>query len=355
LAGLGMLVAGVAHEINSPSAAIRGSIQSLAEATSRVAERLLSIGALPFTLSEREHLTMYIKHTVPLLAERRMLSGVAARLVVKEMRGHFASMIDDQQVVADLARDLADAAVRSDELEAVKQLYQSNPAVLAQHVGAMISDAVYLQRAASTIADAIKRIARIVGALKSYSHLDHNAVRVPHDIHDGIETTLALFDYQLRDIVVQRKYAELPMVSVFVDELNQVWTNLIQNATQALLGAQDTTFQSQSLGSSETAATFETEPRIVIETLTQTQRRCGASVGVRITDNGPGIPAAVIDKIFEPFFTTKAKGEGTGLGLGIVRQIVDKHGGEIVCESQPGQTSFAVWLPLHGLDDKGGI
>jgi signal transduction histidine kinase len=336
LAGLGMLVAGVAHEINSPSAAIRGSIQSLAEATSRVAERLLAIGALPFTAYERNQLTVYIKHTVPTLAGRRMLSGVAARLVVKEMRTEIATVIDQDALAADLARDLADAAVRSDELAQVWQLCRSNPVMLAQPVAAMIADAVYLQRAASTIADAIRRIGRIVGALKSYSHLDHNATRTPHDIHDGIETTLALFDYQLRDILVQRRFAELPMVPVFVDELNQVWTNLIQNATQALLG-------------NDGGGTLDEppqEPRIVIETMEQTMHQLGPRVGVRITDNGPGIPASVIDKIFEPFFTTKAKGEGTGLGLGIVRQIVEKHGGEILCESQVGCTSFTVWLPM---------
>jgi len=108
-------------------------------------------------------------------------------------------------------------------------------------------------------------------------------------------------------------------VPVFVDELNQVWTNLISNAQQALAG----------------------KGGIAIETVVEDQW-----VTVRVIDDGPGVPADVIPRIFEPFFTTKPKGEGTGLGLGIARQIVAKHGGEMRCESQPGRTVFEVRLPV---------
>jgi signal transduction histidine kinase len=114
-------------------------------------------------------------------------------------------------------------------------------------------------------------------------------------------------------------------VPVFVDELNQVWTNLISNAQQALAG----------------------KGTIVIETLVDD----GAAV-VRVIDDGPGVPADALPRIFEPFFTTKPKGEGTGLGLGIARQIVAKHGGEMTCESEPGRTVFEVRLPI---EKKAGI
>jgi signal transduction histidine kinase len=115
-------------------------------------------------------------------------------------------------------------------------------------------------------------------------------------------------------------------VPVYVDELNQVWTNLIQNAQQAL------TKRSASGG------------KITIDSVHE-----GLWVVVRVTDNGPGVPPHVLPRIFEPFFTTKAKGEGTGLGLGIARQIVHKHGGAMRCESQPGRTRFEVRLPIGGI------
>jgi len=159
--------------------------------------------------------------------------------------------------------------------------------------------------------------------LKSYSHLDHQAIRSDADLHEGLETTLALLHHALRDIVVERRFGVLPRVPVYVDELNQVWTNLIQNAQQALT--------SRAGG----------DGKITIETAFE-----DGWVVVRVTDNGPGVPADVLPRIFEPFFTTKRKGEGTGLGLGIARQIVHKHGGAMRCESQPGRTRFEVRLPI---------
>jgi signal transduction histidine kinase len=109
-------------------------------------------------------------------------------------------------------------------------------------------------------------------------------------------------------------------VPVYVDELNQVWTNLISNAQQALQG----------------------KGTITIETAVD-----DGAVVVRVIDDGPGVPEDVLPRIFEPFVTTKPKGEGTGLGLGIARKIVEKHGGEMRCESRPGRTSFEVRIPIH--------
>jgi two-component system NtrC family sensor kinase len=172
---------------------------------------------------------------------------------------------------------------------------------------------------------AIGQIQRIVGALKSYSHLDQQATRTEADLHEGLETTLALLHHALRDIVVERHYGDLPRVPVYVDELNQVWTNLIQNAQQALAG----------------------KGAIAIETTVENVGTASWAV-VRVIDDGPGVPADALPQIFEPFFTTKPKGEGTGLGLGIARQIVDKHGGEMRCTSQPGRTVFEVRLPITG-------
>jgi signal transduction histidine kinase len=164
-----------------------------------------------------------------------------------------------------------------------------------------------------------------VGTLKTYTHTDQ--VRLEEvDLTEGIETTLTILHNVLRyGIKVTRKYGDLPRVPVYVDELNQVWTNLIQNSVQAMNG----------------------EGQLLIETFQE-----GELVCVRIMDDGPGIPEEVREKIFEPFFTTKPRGEGTGLGLSIVQTIVDKHGGTIEIDSKPGATACTVRLPVTGPPDE---
>src|SRR5690606_38473271 len=155
---------------------------------------------------------------------------------------------------------------------------------------AALTDHVYLHRTASTVRHAVGQIQRIVGALKSYSHLDQQATRVEADLHEGLETTLVLLHHTLRDIVVEKHYGVLPRVPVYADELNQVWTNLSANARQALAGKRAQGMQGT----------------ITIETLVD-----GDSAVVRVIDDGPGVPPEALPRIFEPFFTTKPKGEGT--------------------------------------------
>jgi signal transduction histidine kinase len=319
MAGLGLLVAGVAHEINSPTAAIRGSIDGLTAALARVSRHgaALADRAAPASVVDA------LEAVAPVLAERPLPTSLTARKAAREIATALESMsgppVADPQA---LAAELADLSTTPDE--AVELIEAIDPdRVLARPVVAALTDRVYLHRTASTVRQAVASIQRIVGALKSYSHLDHQAIRSEADLHDGLETTLALLHHALRDIVVERRFGVLPRVPVYVDELNQVWTNLIQNAQQALT--------SRAGG----------DGKITIETAFE-----AGWVVVRVTDNGPGVPADVLPRIFEPFFTTKRKGEGTGLGLGIARQIVHKHGGAMRCESQPGRTRFEVRLPI---------
>jgi signal transduction histidine kinase len=322
LAGLGLLVAGVAHDINSPSAAIRGSVDAMGEIATRLARHLRDLAALDVPEDRRIALTAWVETRGVALAAQRLPTGAVVRRAAKSLR---AGLEEGGIGGADaLARDLSEVGLDGEDVPSFLAVIEGLPEGVAAATAGYLVEYVHLHRNVSTIGSAIARIQRIVGALKTYSHLDQTATSVDADIHEGIETTLVILDYQLRGITVSRSYGELPRVPIYTDELNQVWTNLIQNAVHALEG----------------------EGSIAIETAEE-RRGERSGVVVRIIDDGPGIPSEVMPRIFEPFFTTKAKGEGTGLGLGIVKRIIDKHAGEVTCESSPGRTAFLVWLPAR--------
>jgi signal transduction histidine kinase len=164
----------------------------------------------------------------------------------------------------------------------------------------------------------------LVGAIKEYTHMDQAPVQNV-DVVKGLETTLTILNHKLkRGVMVQRDYASVPLlVNSFGSELNQVWTNIMDNAIDAMHGTGELRVR-----------TYPDDGGVVVE----------------IGDNGPGIPDDVQPHIFEPFFTTKGVGEGTGLGLDTVQRIVKKHRGNIQLSSKPGDTRFQVWLPLATLE-----
>jgi signal transduction histidine kinase len=175
---------------------------------------------------------------------------------------------------------------------------------------------------AAELCDSAERMSRLVGAVKSYAYMDRGDV-VEADIHEGLETTIVVLGHKLKhtSIAIERDYDKtLPKLLIRGSELNQVWTNLLDNAIDAL-------------GENGT--------------ITVTTRLDGDCAVVEVSDDGPGIPADARERIFEPFFTTKGVGAGTGLGLDAARRIVEeRHRGTISVESQPGRTTFQVWLPL---------
>ena len=327
LAGLGQLVAGVAHEINSPSAAIRGTVEAFGATVDRLSVATAELYRLGLSPDEEQALETVLRG----VRDRSDgTSGLIAPATLRRARRELAGRLEEAGVEGDSASAVAKIVVelRLDdaELETVLDLFAGSTE-RAERISAYMREQMYLHRAVSTIDHAITRIQRIVGGLKSYSHLDQEASRSETDVHDGIESTLVLFDHIVsKGIHVERNYAELPKILAYVDELNQVWTNLIHNAVQALGG----------------------EGTITIET-----RAEDGGVAVSVTDDGPGIPEDVMPSIFEPFFTTKPRGEGTGLGLGIAKKIVAKHQGRVVCDSEPGQTRFTVWLPAPVRDGAG--
>jgi signal transduction histidine kinase len=180
------------------------------------------------------------------------------------------------------------------------------------------------RRLADDIAEGARRMSTIVAALRSHSHLDRAPV-TEVDLHEGLENTITLLGHQLRDITVTRDLApDVPAVPGNGGALNQVWTNLLHNAADALrdAGVED--------------------PHITVRT-----RRNGDAVGVEVEDDGPGIPEELRDRMFDAFVTTKAPGAGTGLGLHLTREIVVRdHGGSIEVDSRPGRTVIRVLLPV---------
>jgi signal transduction histidine kinase len=226
------------------------------------------------------------------------------------------------------AHDIADAWKISPNLveagmdsPALEQLLEEIPPTAIADVLARVNSQLAAAKLASEIKTATTRISELVGAIKEYSYMDQASVQ-ELDVHKGLDNTLLILKYKLRkkDIKVTRDYAEsLPRIKAYGSELNQVWTNLIVNAVDAM---------------SEGG------------TLKVRTKREPTDIMIEIRDNGAGIPASVRSRIFEPFYTTKAVGEGTGLGLDTVARIVRKHRGNVRFESKPGDTCFQVRLPI---------
>jgi signal transduction histidine kinase len=193
---------------------------------------------------------------------------------------------------------------------------------------AWVADSVTVESLLDQLKDATRQISELVSAVRSYTQVGRASMQLVH-VGEGIDSTLVMLGHRLRDqsVTVERDYGPaLPRIEAFAGELNQVWTNLIANALDALASS----------GADHAP------------TLRITTRLDGDSVVVDVADNGPGMPPEVAARAFEAFFTTKDVGKGTGLGLDIARRIVDeRHGGTISIDSQPGQTVFHVRLPMH--------
>ena len=204
------------------------------------------------------------------------------------------------------------------EIDAFKSLLTKQDCVEILKVASNLSG---LNRGINTINIATNRASKVVVALKTYAHHDKSTKKTIANLTDGIETVLTLYQSQLRQgVEVLKKYHSLSPILCYADELNQVWTNLIDNALQAM----------------------NHQGILTIEVMTLDQQ-----AKISISDNGQGITPENQAKIFVPFFTTKPIGEGSGLGLDIVKKIIDKHNGKITVESQPGQTTFSVFLPIE--------
>ena len=313
LASLGKLSAGLAHELNNPASAAKRATSQLRDILKKIKNASLELGRRDLTLAQKSE----IEKLEALFTQKDVIPPDP--LTVSDLEDQIDSLLrshgqnDLWQLAADLAR-------RSIKPEVLESLFATLDADTARAALVRIAASVEVASLLHEIESSTSRISDLVGAIKEYTYMDQAAIQNV-DVVKSLETTLTILNHKLKQgVVVQRDYQRVPLlVNSFGSELNQVWTNIIDNAIDAMHG--------------------KGELRV------RTYRDDGCVV-VEIGDNGPGISREVQPHIFEPFFTTKGVGEGTGLGLDTVQRIVKKHRGSIQVSSMPGDTRFQVWLPL---------
>jgi signal transduction histidine kinase len=313
LASLGKLSAGLAHELNNPASAAQRAASQLRKMLTKIRNASQELGRRELTPAQKaeiEKLEASFTQTDVIPPDALTISDLEEQ-IDSLLRSHGQN--DLWMLAAGLAR-------RNIKPEAVESLFATLEAGTARAALVRIAASVEIASLLHEIESATSRISDLVGAIKEYTHMDQSPVQNV-DIVKGLETTLTILNHKLKQgIVVHRDYQPVPLlVNSFGSELNQVWTNLIDNAIDAMHGKGDLYVR-----------TYREDDCVVIE----------------VRDNGAGIPEEVLPHIFEPFFTTKAVGEGTGLGLDTVQRIVKKHRGNIQVTSVPGDTRFQVWLPL---------
>jgi signal transduction histidine kinase len=313
LAALGKLSAGLAHELNNPASAAKRATSQLRDVLKKIRNASQELGR--HDLSPTQKAEIEKMETSLTQADGPPPDALAASALEEQLdsllRSHGQN--DLWQLAADLAR-------KNFKPEALEHIFGALDPDSARAALVRISASVEIADLLNQIESSTSRISELVGAIKEYTYMDQSPVQNV-DIVKTLETTLTILNHKLKHgVTVTRDYQKIPLlVNSFGSELNQVWTNLIDNAIDAMSGQGELRVR-----------TYREDDCVVVE----------------IRDNGPGISSEVEPHIFEPFFTTKGVGEGTGLGLDTVQRIVKKHRGNIQVTSKPGDTRFQVWLPL---------
>jgi signal transduction histidine kinase len=318
MVALGKLSAGLAHELNNPSAAVVRGAHALKKHLANIPERFKSVIKIQTT----DEIVDYVNGI--LFSKIESSTGSALSLSERtEMEDELINWFDENNIAEGyaMAETFTEFGFLPSDFEDLQQRLRS------QDKNAVVNwlyQMLTTERLVTEIEEASKRINALVTSIKSYTHMDQSPEKHPADIHDGIRTTLTILNHKLKKNGVKLDLhlsENLVHPKIYVSSMNQVWTNLLDNAIDALEGIEN--------------------PVITVQT-----EQDGEFIVVTIADNGPGIPIEIQDKIFDPFFTTKPIGKGTGLGLEMVRQIIRQHNGKVEVKSKPGKTEFIVCFPI---------
>jgi signal transduction histidine kinase len=318
MVALGKLSAGLAHELNNPSAAVVRGAHALKKHLANIPERFKSVIKIQTT----DEIVDYVNGI--LFSKIESSTGSSLSLSERtEMEDELTTWFDENNIDEGyaMAETFTEFGFAPADFEALQQRLRS------QDKNAVVNwlyQMLTTERLVSEIEEASKRINALVTSIKSYTHMDQSPEKQPADIHDGIRTTLTILNHKLKKNGVKLDLhlsENLVHPKIYVSSMNQVWTNLLDNAIDALEGIEN--------------------PVITVQTEQDRE-----FIVVTIADNGPGIPLEIQDKIFDPFFTTKPIGKGTGLGLEMVRQIIRQHNGKVEVKSKPGKTEFIVCFPV---------
>jgi signal transduction histidine kinase len=317
LESLGTMAAGLAHELNNPAAAAKRASSDLADALDVLSSTIGAFVEAGLSREEAEQLVVIQRAVLESCRARASISQLELADAEDALTGALedAGIADAYRIVEPLAQ----AGFADEQLQRVKEL--AGPATEA--AVRWIAASLLARELAAELAESTERMSKLVAAVKLYAYMDRGGL-VEVDVREGLDTTLTILGHKLKHttILVERDIDEdLPRFQAYGAELNQVWTNLLDNAIDAL-------------GDSGT--------------ITISAHRDGDCVEVDIADDGPGVPPEAAERIFDPFFTTKEVGKGTGLGLDTARRIiVDRHRGSLTLRSEPGRTVFRVRLPVE--------
>jgi signal transduction histidine kinase len=315
---LGKLSAGLAHELNNPAAAIGRNASSLSELLKNIPKIFKQTAGLKLDNAQMEIFQERL-HVIIDREQEEELSMLEKSSLEDELTDWLMDHEIDDYTFAEILVDYGFTAADLDYLAEIPPDYALVP------VFKWLSYHLTTSKIVKEIAEASTRISELVGAVKNFSHMDRGGDKQYINIHSGLESTLTMLNYKIKkaSIEIVRDFApDLPLARALAGELNQVWTNIIDNAIDAMA----------------------TNGKGTLTINTKQERN---SVVVTITDNGPGIPDEINSMVFDPFFTTKEIGKGTGLGLDVVMRIIDQHHGSVKLKSVPGNTSFIVCIPIN--------